>query len=247
MDELVGVRVHAPDLRGYPGSTAGADRFDLFTLTDDIRALIDALGLDRPILVGHDWGAELAWVFAHRYSHLISQLVVINGTHPKTLVRAILRCQAGQALRVPWVYFFEVPRFPEYFMTTPIGRRLLRWAFLVREGTDGAMDRSLVDELVGRFREPEDLRGPIGYYRSMVTALLSRADRRRLADIYGVPITVPVTAIWGLEDGALPLKVAMASGDDAGVAVDWRPLVGVGHSSVSGTGDWRANWRGAAG
>ena len=229
MGKLDGVRVHVPDLRGYPGSTVGANRFDLFTLTDDIRALIEALELDRPILVGHDWGAELAWVFAHRYSDLISHLVVINGTHPKTLVRAILRCEAGQTLRVPWVYFFEIPRFPEYFMTTATGQRLLRWAFLVREGTRGAMDRSLVDELVTRFREPEDLRGPIGYYRSIVAALLSRADRRRLADIYAVPITVPVTAIWGLEDGALPLKVAMASGDDAGIAVDWRPLVGVGH------------------
>jgi pimeloyl-ACP methyl ester carboxylesterase len=229
MGRLDGVRVYAPDLRGYPGSTVGASRFDVFTLTDDIRALIDALGLDRPTLVAHDWGAELAWIFAHRYSDLISRLVVINGTHPKTLVRAILRCQAGQALRVPWVYFFEIPRFPEYLMTTAAGRRLLRWAFLVREGPRGAMDRSLVDELVARFLEPGDLRGPIGYYRSIVKTLLSRADRRRLAEIYRVPITAPVTAIWGLEDGALPLKVAMGSGDDAGVAVDWRPLVGVGH------------------
>jgi pimeloyl-ACP methyl ester carboxylesterase len=229
MEELHGVRVHAPDLRGYPNSTAGANRFDIFTLTDDVKALIDVLGLDRPILVGHDWGAELAWVFAHRYSTLISRLVVINGTHPKTLVRAILKGQALQALRVPWVYFFEVPRFPEYFMTTPSGRRLLRWAFLLREGTPGAMDRPLVDELVARFRVPEDLRGPIGYYRAFVAALLSRTARRRLADIYRAPITVPVTAIWGLEDGALPIKIAMASGDDAGIAVDWRPLVGVGH------------------
>jgi pimeloyl-ACP methyl ester carboxylesterase len=229
MHQLDGVRIHAPDLRGYPGSTVGANRFDIFTLTDDIRALIEVLQLDRPILVGHDWGAELAWVFAHRYSDLISRLVVINGTHPKTLVRAMVRCEAGQTLRVPWVYFFEVPRFPEYFMTTDTGRRLLRWAFLLREGTHGAMDRSLVDELVARFREPDDLRGPIGYYRAIVAALVSRGGRRRLADIYRVPITVPVTALWGLEDGALPIKVAMASGDDAGIAVDWRPLVGVGH------------------
>ena len=42
-------------------------------------------------------------------------------------------------------------------------------------------------------------------------------------------ITVPVTVVWGLEDGALPIKVAMASGRDADCDVEWRPLPRVGH------------------
>ena len=229
MGMLDGVRVYAPDQRGYPGTSGGGDRYDVLTLTDDVKALIEVLGLDRPVLAAHDWGAELAWVFAHRYSNLISHLIVVNGTHPKTLVRAVLRCQDLQTFRLPWIYFFELPRFPEYLMTTAVGRRLLRWAFLLREGKSGAMDRALVDELVARFQEPADARGPIGYYRALAATVLSRQGRRDLQDVYSTPIATPVTAVWGLKDGALPIKVAMASGDDAGCDVEWRPLPGIGH------------------
>src|SRR5258708_4301226 len=55
MTMLDGVRIYVPDLRGYPGTSGGDGVYDVFTLTDDIRALIDALGLQRPTLAGHDW------------------------------------------------------------------------------------------------------------------------------------------------------------------------------------------------
>src|SRR3954463_3914924 len=166
MRQLTGVRVYAPDLRGYPGTIGGGGDYDVFTITDDVKALIDVLGLHSPTLAGHDWGGALAWLFAHRYSELIDRLVVINCTHPKTLARAILPGEDFQPLRVPWLYFFELPRLPEWFMTTDRGRAILRWSFLVREGTKGAMDRELVDELVGRFQHPRDFAGPLGYYRA---------------------------------------------------------------------------------
>jgi pimeloyl-ACP methyl ester carboxylesterase len=229
MGDLDYARVYAPDLPGYPGTEGGQGRCDVFGLTEDIRALINALDLDRPVLVGHDWGAELAWIFAHLYSGEIRHLVIVNGTHPKTLVRAILHCQDLQTLRVPWVYFFEIPRVPEWLMSTPLGRQLLRYSFLLREGRKGAMDRALVHELVERFQRPADIAGPIEYYRAMVAAVIRRCERHRLDDIYRTPITVPVTAIWGLRDGALPVKVAMTCQEDAGCDVEWRPLAGVGH------------------
>src|SRR4030095_3234465 len=122
-----------------------------------VRALIEVLGLRRPTLVGHDWGGALSWLFAHRYSELINHLVVINCTHPKTLARAILHCEDLQTLRVPWLYFFELPRFPEWLMTTDMGRSILRWSFLVREGRQGTMDRALVEALEERFHHSLDL------------------------------------------------------------------------------------------
>jgi pimeloyl-ACP methyl ester carboxylesterase len=231
--ELMGLlpeaRMFAPDLRGYPGSSRPKDGYDVETLTDDIRALIETLDLEKPILVGHDWGGELAWIFAHRYSDLISHLVIVNGTHPKTLTRAVLTFDDYQTLRIPWVPFFQLPWFPEWLIATGLGRKLLRWSFLVREGTKGAMDRALVDEIVARFQQPPDARWPIDYYRQIVRTVVLPRRRRRLDAIYRTAITVPVTMVWGMKDGALPAKIALKSGKDAGCPVEWRPLEGVGH------------------
>ena len=63
-----GWRAVAPDLRGYGGSSrppAQAD-YRLDHLVADVAALFDALGAKRRLLVAHDWGALIAWVFAMR-------------------------------------------------------------------------------------------------------------------------------------------------------------------------------------
>jgi pimeloyl-ACP methyl ester carboxylesterase len=229
MEALSEARLYAPDLRGYGESARPAGGYDVFTLTDDIRALIQALGIDRPVLVCHDWGGALGWIFAHRYSHLIRQLVVVNCPHPRTLVRAVLRFEDFQTIRIPWVPFFQVPWLPEAFMTTALGRKLLKLSFILREGEKGTMNVALVDELVGRFRQPEDMRGPIDYYREMVRTQLLPAKRARLEAVYSEPISVPITLVWGAKDGALSARVAMNSGLDAGRYVECRPLPGVGH------------------
>lgn len=233
MERLGHARVYAPDLRGYPGTERPKDdsqgNYDVFTLTDDIKALIEVLGLSNPVLVGHDWGGALAWIFAHRYSALIRQLVVVNCTHPKTLVRAVLRFEDFQTLRIPWVAFFELPWFPEWFMTTALGRWLLTLSFTVREGPKGDLDQALVDELVARFRQPEDMHGVINYYREMVCTQVVPERRAQLEAVYAVPITVPVALVWGETDCALSAKVAINSGQDAGCPIEWRPLPDIGH------------------
>jgi len=229
MEALSDARLYAPDLRGYGESARPAKGYDVFTLTDDIRALIQTLSIDKPVLVCHDWGGALGWIFAHRYSHLIRKLVVVNCPHPRTLVRAVLRFEDFQTLRIPWVPFFQVPWLPEAFMTTALGRKLLKLSFTLREGEKGTMDVALVEELVARFRQSDDMRGPIEYYREMVRTQLLSARRARLEAVYSQPIGVPVTVVWGAKDGALSARVAMNSGTDAGCYVEWRPLPGVGH------------------
>lgn len=229
MGKMPGARMYAPDLRGYPGTDRPRAGYDVFTLTEDIRALIETLGLDRPVIVSHDWGGALGWIFAHRYSNLISKLVVINCTHPRTLVRAVFHFEDWQPFRIPWVPFFELPWIPEAFLSSALGRKLLKLSFTLREGQKGTMDVLLVDELVARFRKASDARPPINYYREMVKTQLVPKKRAQLIAVYDKPIRVPVTLIWGLEDGALSSKVALKSYKDAGCEVEWRPLPGVGH------------------
>ncbi len=229
MEALNETRIYAPDLRGYPVTARPRNGYDVLTLTDDIKALIETLGINRPVLVSHDWGGALGWIFAHRYSHLIRKLVVVNCPHPKTLVRAVLHLEDFQTFRIPWVPFFQVPWIPEFLLTTALGRKVLKLSFTLREGKKGAMNVALVDELVSRFQKPEDLRGPINYYREMVRTQLVSKKRAQLDDIYNIPITVPTTLVWGEKDGALSAKVALNSSKDAGCEVEWRPLPGVGH------------------
>jgi pimeloyl-ACP methyl ester carboxylesterase len=229
MQALPSVRIYAPDLRGYGESDRPKRGYDVFTLTDDIRALIEILTIDRPVLLSHDWGGALGWIFAHRYSERIRKLVVVNCPHPETLVRAVLRFEDFQTIRIPWVPFFMIPRLPEVFFTTALGRKLLKLSFTFREGRKGSMDTRLVDELVARFQKPDDMRGPIEYYREMVCTQLSSRRREVLKAVYRRPIGVPITLVWGAKDGALSARVAMNSALDAGREVDMRPLPGVGH------------------
>jgi pimeloyl-ACP methyl ester carboxylesterase len=229
MEALPGARIYAPDLRGYPGTDRPREGYDVFTLTDDIKALIEALGLEKPVLVSHDWGGALGWIFAHRYSHLIRRLVVVNCTHPRTLVRAVFHCEDWQTFRIPWVPFFELPWIPEAFMASALGRKFLKLSFTLREGQKGTMNLLLVDELVARFRKAADARPPINYYRQMVRTQLLPKKRAQLTAVYDKPISIPVTLVWGLKDSALSSKVAMKSEQDAGCEVEWRPLPGVNH------------------
>jgi epoxide hydrolase 4 len=228
MEQLPDVRCYAPDLRGY-GKSERVAPYDVWTLIEDVRALMEELELERPILVGNDWGGALVWMFGHRYSDLVRRLVVVNCTHPKTLVRAVLTFDHFQTIRIPWVPLFQPPKFAEWFLTTDFGRKLLRTSFTIREGRDGTMDTDLVDEIVAQYQQPADMHAPVEYYREMVRTHIGRRGRARLAELYSRPIGVPTTLIWGTRDEALPAAVAQKSHLAAGRDVEWRPLQGVGH------------------
>lgn len=58
-----GYRVIAPDMRGYGGSDKPADTsaYDIHDLVGDLVALVEAVGEDQAVIIGHDWGASVAW------------------------------------------------------------------------------------------------------------------------------------------------------------------------------------------
>jgi pimeloyl-ACP methyl ester carboxylesterase len=229
MQELSEYRVYAPDLRGYPETESPTRGYDVFTLTDDVRGLIEALELSRPALVSHDWGGALGWIFAHRYSNLISNLVVVNCTHPKTLTRAVLEFEDFQTFRSFYALILQVPIIPELVFTTLIGRKLLEFSCMMLEGKANNINRAALKELLSRFRKPSDLRGPINYYRQLFLSIIVAARRKRLEAVYQSPITVPATLVWGEKDWVLSESVARNSYQDAGCPVEFRSLPGVGH------------------
>ncbi|XP_031125396.1 uncharacterized protein LOC116027788 [Ipomoea triloba] len=83
-----GYRAIAPDLRGYGDTDAppSADTYSVFHIVGDVVALLDALQLPQVFLVGHDWGAIIAWQFSmfrpDRIKALVNMSVALSPRHP---------------------------------------------------------------------------------------------------------------------------------------------------------------------
>jgi pimeloyl-ACP methyl ester carboxylesterase len=127
MDELneAGFRTIAPDQRGYsPGARPKRRRdYRVGALVDDVVALIDTIG--APVhLVGHDWGANIAWVTAGRRPDLMLSLTAFSVPHPGSFMTALLTSR--QILHSWYFAFFQLPILPEKWMTRP-GQRAEKW------------------------------------------------------------------------------------------------------------------------
>lgn len=78
-----GYRVIAPDLRGYGLSDrpAAFDAYDVANLTADIVGLLDGLGIDKAVFMGHDWGGLLAWQMALFHKARTVGVISLNTPH----------------------------------------------------------------------------------------------------------------------------------------------------------------------
>src|SRR5277367_2636060 len=83
-----GYQVIVPDLRGYGRSDkpAAVSAYRLPVVARDIAAILGDLGLSRAHVVGHDWGAALAWTIAAHQPALVDRLVVLSVGHPATFL-----------------------------------------------------------------------------------------------------------------------------------------------------------------
>ena len=88
-----GYRIICPDLRGYgrSGKPAGVDSYGPVPVTDDLAALLEHERVDRArAVVGHDWGAAVAYAFAARHHDKLEKLSVLNGVHPSIFLEHVL-------------------------------------------------------------------------------------------------------------------------------------------------------------
>ena len=88
-----GCRVIAPDQRGYNLSDKpkGVKAYCVDTLVEDVIGLIDALEYEKVNLVGHDWGALVAWMLAIKHPERLHRLGIINVPHPAVMRQFLLR------------------------------------------------------------------------------------------------------------------------------------------------------------
>ncbi len=84
-------RVVAIDQRGYNRSDkpANVEDYAMPKLVGDVAAVIKHTGNDKAIIVGHDWGGAVAWMFASEHPEMTERLIVLNTPHPQGLAREL--------------------------------------------------------------------------------------------------------------------------------------------------------------
>lgn len=181
-----GLRTLAPDQRGYSPRARPRRRRDyrLDELVDDVGALLDTVGRDVH-LVGHDWGAAVAWLVAARHPAVLS-LTSVSVPHPAAYLQSTLD---RDQLRKSWyLAFFQLPLLPELAAA--------RGSFEAMMGDLGMTDPE-VDAFRHGMLDGGALRGGLAWYRAIPFAL---AGAPRL---WREKVHVPVTHVWSDGDAAL--------------------------------------------
>jgi pimeloyl-ACP methyl ester carboxylesterase len=202
----LGWRAVAPDLRGYGGTSRPAERaaYVIDHLVEDAGALFDALHARRRLLIAHDWGGIIAWVFAIERNRPLDGLVVMNAPHPAVYLRHVRR-SPGQWLRSWYVLFFQLPWLPEAMLTADRARAVGQSFRQTARNPE-----SFTDDVVDHYREnaaaPGAMTAMINYYRANVDQLgrwaAGRAPR----------IETPTLLVWGEDDPFLSLGLSQGYG-----------------------------------
>jgi pimeloyl-ACP methyl ester carboxylesterase len=185
-----GFRCVSFDQRGYSPSARpeGIDAYRIDRLVGDVLALVDQLGEEKVHVIGHDWGAIVAWHLAAAHAGRIASLLALSTPHPGAFADALPR--STQALRSLYVLAFQLPVAPERLLLAR-GGALMRNS-LRASGLSGAW----ADRYTSSMLEPGRLTAALNWYRAALRASVTRHSAR--ADV-----TVPTTFLWGRHDVSL--------------------------------------------
>ena len=215
-----GFRCLAPNQRGYsPGARPTRRRdYRATELVKDILALIDASGADRVHLVGHDWGAAVAWGVAGNAPERLASMSALSVPHPMAFMRSMLTSRQGLA---SWyMYVNQLPWVAERFMLGRDGKGKTMAKVLTRSG--------LPPEAAARdarsMAEPGALTAALNWYRAMPMdfsglGVGSKAQK----------ITVPALYVWSDRDIALTAKPARDTANYVSGPYRFETLAGASH------------------
>ena len=184
-----GYRTLAINQRGYSLGAQPEKRRDYrgSALVEDVNTLLDLIG--QPVyLVGHDWGAVVAWDVAQHYPNKIKHLITVSVPHKAAFIQAMLK--SNQLFKSYYMGLFQLPKIPELlFEKFPkIGLGLLK-----NTGMTAQQLQDFQQEIVNEKR----LSPALNWYRG-----LPFSSNKNLLK----PITVPTLFIWGKHDSAVGAK-----------------------------------------
>jgi pimeloyl-ACP methyl ester carboxylesterase len=192
----LGYRVWAPNQRGYSRTTRlpSVDDYRADRLVADVAGLIDASGATSVTLIGHDWGAAVAWLFAADRVRPLERLVIMNVPHPALFAQRLR--SLDQAARSWYMLFFQLPLLPEAALRRNDGEAVTR-AFLSSASDTSRFPPAVLDVYRRNALAPGALTAMLNWYRA-----LARDARDTARRTYPV-IEVPTLLIWGDADVAL--------------------------------------------
>ena len=196
-----GYRAISLTLRGYEPSSIPADGdYSVETIATDILAVIDSLDTGPVHLVGHDWGAAVAYVVAAAAPERFKSLTVMAVPHAGRFAREGLRLP--KQLRLSWYMgFFNIPWLSDWVVQRQ------DYAFirkLWRDWSPGWQpEPGVLDDVIHTLSQPGVRSAALGYYRAALSikALLVSAEEAH----YAVP--VPTLALSGEHDGCIASDV----------------------------------------
>jgi pimeloyl-ACP methyl ester carboxylesterase len=191
-----GLRTFAPDQLGYsPGARPDeVGAYSMPNLAQVTADLMTALSLPRADVVGHDWGANVAWTLAAWHADRVRSLTAVSVPHPAAYTVAF-RVDPEQKERSAYIRLFWQAGKAEEVLLADGARRLRR--MLSGNGDTGVPDEA-IDEYVAVLSAPGALTAALNWYRAMSS------------DIRVEEVGVPTTYVWSDGDVAIGRTAAEA-------------------------------------
>lgn len=188
-------RAVAPDQRGYSPGVRPEQVADyrMEALVGDVLDIADSLGWHEFDLVGHDWGAAVAWNTAAAHPERVRTLTAVSIPHPDPFQDAV-RQDEDQRMRSAYMRTFRSSGAERILLADDA--RKLRGIY------DNKVPAEHVTEYVRRLSEPGALTAALNWYRAM------RSTRVRTG-----PVKVPTLYVWSTEDVAVGSTAALATAE----------------------------------
>lgn len=195
-DPPPGLRIIAPDLPGYGWSGPPPHRWAKEDVVTDLVALVDALGLDRFLLVGHDWGGYIGHLLALRIPDRVDAYLALNIAHPWVPPKVM----------APHLWRFLLYQPVVASAGVPLQTRTRYLEKVVFRAAAPKLDAATVGTYAERFRDPVVARTARDTYRTFLTREIPKGVRdgeRRWS-------TVPTRVLFGRSDTAIHPDLASA-------------------------------------
>jgi pimeloyl-ACP methyl ester carboxylesterase len=198
----LGFWVLVPDQRGYNLSEKpeSIPSYSVDKLAQDILDIMAWSGRKQATIVGHDWGAAVAWHLGIHHPASLDKLVILNVPHPQVMRKNLLG-NFKQMMKSWYIFFFQLPKIPEWFLLRKRQRALagsLRGSS--RAGT-------FTKEDIAKYREAWTQKGAVSGMVNWYRAALRRPAKAKEPQT----VSVPTLMIWGEKDEFLGKEMATQS------------------------------------